>query len=178
MTMTETKVDHGQANAAAWYETIKEQLEALQGWDKAARDAGWESFHDKFNVLCWKDTDGMTWAGTAKQLCAEFDILPDDRDIDAAMTEIQEGPLSVMVRDGWRQPGAPAEDSAEEFEILLSTGGPALRIWGTLRNGQPDECELQHQDWGTPWTKWVPEPYDPEYRDTLSAYAACFYFGD
>jgi hypothetical protein len=61
-------------------------------------------------------------------------------------------------------------------KILLSTGGPALRIWGTLTRGEPDECELQMQDWGTPWAKWAPEPYDPEYRDTLRAYASCFYF--
>ena len=137
--MTDTTVDHGQANAAAWYETIKELVGRL---NEAAGD----------------------------------DQAEQDRE--ATFTEIQEGPLSVMVRDGWRQPGG-ASEGAEEFEILLSTGGPALRIWGWLDgSNQPKECELQHQDWGTPWTKWVPAPYDNTFHDTLLIYASQFYFGD
>lgn len=41
----------------------------------SARRDGWEPFRDKYGVLCWKDaSDGMTWAGTAKQLCIAFDI--------------------------------------------------------------------------------------------------------
>lgn len=37
--------------------------------------------------------------------------------------------------------------------VLLSTGGPALRIIGGLDEyGQPNEPRLQWQDWGTPWT--------------------------
>ena len=138
-------LESAKRNAVAWYENIKEMVEALK-------------------VAAKKDYETSD--------CA---------DRENAEQAIQEGPLSVMVRDGWRQPGGqvgPNPEPAEEFEILLSTGGPALRIWGTLKNGEPDECELQMQDWGTPWTKWVPEPYDPECRDTLRAYAACFYFGD
>lgn len=176
---TTTDSDGTKANAKGWYETIKEQLAALQGYEKAANDAGWTQFTDEFGVLCWQHTDESTWAGTAEDLCNEQGIdVEEDED---ARRAIDEGPLSVQVRDGWRSPGAEvrADDSPEEFEILLTTGGPALRIWGTLgAHGEPDECELQIQDWGTPWTKWVPEPYDPEYRDTLRAYASCFYFGE
>lgn len=174
------KYEGARANAKGWYETIKEQVEAVQGWEKAAHDAGWEPFKDSYGVACWCDNlDGTMFAGTAEQLC-EYHVLQVDENEDARR-ELEEGPLSVMVRDGWRSPGGevgPNPEPAEEFEILLSTGGPALRIWGTLSHGEPDECELQMQDWGTPWTKWTPEPYDPEYRNTLRAYASCFYFRD
>jgi hypothetical protein len=125
----------------------------------------------KANALGWYETINELVERTNNQELNE-------KDREAAMTEIQEGPLEVAVRDGWHSPGQPSQDGAEEFYILLSTGGPALRIWGTLDNGQPAECELQMQDWFTPWIKWVPEPYDSEYRDTLRAYASCFYFGD
>ena len=40
-----------------------------------AKDAGWTSFRDAHNVPCWRDaSDGMTWAGTAEELCKEFDL--------------------------------------------------------------------------------------------------------
>jgi hypothetical protein len=89
-----------------------------------------------------------------------------------AEQRIQESVLSVSVRDGWRVPGSPSEDGPEEYEILLSTGGPALRIWGKLDRGQPDSAELQMQDWGTPWTRY------PAPEATLLAFAAHFYFGE
>jgi hypothetical protein len=120
--------------------------------------------------------NALGWYETIKEQIETLEA-DEDEDEDARRT-IEEGPLEVAVRDGWHSPGQPSQDGAEEFYILLSTGGPALRIWGTLDNGQPAECELQMQDWFTPWVKWVPEPYDPEYRDTLRAYASCFYFGD
>jgi hypothetical protein len=64
-------------------------------------------------------------------------------DQEAAREEIQEGPLSVLIRDGWRQPGQAADEGVEEFEILLSTGGPALRLYGKLgRYGEPEDAEL------------------------------------
>lgn len=102
----------------------------------------------------------------AKQIGSD-DFTGEQRD------EIMQEPLSVMVRDGWRQPGA-ASDGAEEYEILLSTGGPALRIYGRLdQYDEPADAELQAQDWGTPWTR-VPD-CDPE---VLLTYARCFYFGN
>lgn len=93
--------------------------------------------------------------------------------VEAVREEIQEGPLSVLVRDSWHEPGKPSEDGSEEYEILLSTGGPALRIWGKLgMHGEPDSAELQMQDWGTPWGRY------PAPEATLLAYARCFYFGE
>ena len=60
-----------------------------------------------------------------------------------------------MVRDGWRDPGADS-DGPEEFEILLSTGGPASRIRGTLdQYGEPDTFHVEVQDWFKPWQSFV-----------------------
>lgn len=95
--------------------------------------------------------------------------------------EIAEAPLSVLIRDNWHQPGADRSDSDQvypvEYEILLTTGGPALRIYGRLDNyNQPDEWPLlQWQDWGVEWTT-LPDGH--EHRDELQAFANSFYYGD
>lgn len=73
--------------------------------------------------------------------------------IEALQDEIREAPLSVQVRSGWTDPGALME--AEEFEILLTTGGPALRIMGDLDvHGEPRRAYMQVQEWGVPWTDY------------------------
>lgn len=68
--------------------------------------------------------------------------------------------------------GAEAED--EEFMILLSTGGPALRIRGELSSGEPDRAWLEYQDWGTPWTEHVATGSD---HAALLTFCRVFYFG-
>lgn len=88
-----------------------------------------------------------------------------------AETRIQEDALSVEVRSGWCSLGE--ELKAEEFNILLATGGPAVRILGELRDGEAYRAWLEVQDWGTPWTRY----FDIS-QDTLLAYARCFYFGE
>ncbi len=121
-------------------------------------------------------TNAQGWLETVCELVSRLDG-NDKTDQEAAREEIQEGPLSVMVRDGWRQPGSPHNDEfPEEYEILLTTGGPALRIYGKLnKHCEPDEWpELQYQDWGTLWTSL---PIGEE-RDALVTYACQFYFGD
>lgn len=134
---------HARQNAKGWYESIADYAERLERADEG----------DK--------------VGSAAA--------------EAVREEIQESVLSVMVlsvmvRDGWRLPGSECdgnENTAEEFEILLSTGGPALRLWGKLgQHGEPESCEMQMQDWGIPWTRY------PTPEDTLLAFARCFYFGE
>lgn len=95
---------------------------------------------------------------------------------------IQESPLSVQVRSGWRDPSQLAGDGTlgdappEEFEILLSTGGPALRIRGELdEHCQPYRAWLEYQDWGTPWTEFHGEGAPSQ--ETLVAFCSVFYFG-
>ena len=88
--------------------------------------------------------------------------------VDDVRQRIHEMPLSVLIRDGWRQPGERGEPA--EFEILLSTGGPALRIYGDI-GGEPF---LQWQDWGTPWTTY--HDTTGEEDEALRAFTNHFYF--
>ena len=90
-----------------------------------------------------------------------------------AEQQIQEDALSAQVRSGW-------EDNAEDFTpaefcLLLTTGGPAVRIIGELDGGEPTQARLEVQDWGTPWTEHCTTGDDNE---ALLTYARCFYFGE
>ena len=82
---------------------------------------------------------------------------------------IHESVLSVCVRSDWHSPGEIGEP--DEYHILLSTGGPALRIWGKLGDhGEAISAELQMQDWGTPWGRY------PAPEAVLLDFAQNFYF--
>jgi hypothetical protein len=103
--------------------------------------------------------------------------LREDEDCDRAREAILEDALSVLVRSGWYAPGSDAGEP-EEFEILLCTGGPAVRLIGTLDNyGEPDSVGMQVQDWFQPWTDFDPATGDED-EDVLLTYARCFYFGE
>ena len=70
------------------------------------------------------------------------------------LEEILEMPLEVSVRSGWQSIGE--ELKPEEYLILLTTGGPAVRIVGDLDSyGCPSRARIQYQDWGTPWKEYV-----------------------
>lgn len=104
------------------------------------------------------------------------DLVARSKDGDeAAYDEIQEGPLSIQVRSDWQSPTGDNLDASDgEYFILLSTGGPALRIFGDLGGHcSPINARLQWQDWGTPWTD-----FDPETDSVVHEYAAQFYFGE
>ena len=97
-----------------------------------------------------------------------------DEQQEQARGTIENDPLSVEVRSGWCSPGSEDYGTPEEYKILLSTGGPAIRIIGQLSEyGEPETAVLQVQDWFQPWT---------DYRDAeesvLLDYARCFYFGN
>ena len=84
--------------------------------------------------------------------------------------------LSVEFRSRWYSSlydrvriGEPAE-----FKILLSWGGPALRIIGELDNYGPVNPKLQYQDWGTLWTDLE---ITEDQQDALNWFCNCFYFG-
>lgn len=100
-----------------------------------------------------------------------------DGDSDDIIESIYGSPLSVRVRGGWYAPGAEDKGGEpEEFEILLTTGGPALRIVGDLDRGQPEKPRLQWQDWGTPWTD--AGNISEQDEAALLTFARQFYFGD
>ena len=84
----------------------------------------------------------------------------------------RELPLSVLVRSDWHHP--MGESSYSEFEILLSTGGPAVRVLGDLDSYlEPYRPGLQFSDWGVDWTD------HPESNcDALLWFAGLFYFGE
>lgn len=119
------------------------------------------------------------WLVSIEDMLAEFNAAdegnedcPNDRH-EKAEQVIHESVLAVQVRDSWRDPGE-ARDRVppDEFMILLTTGGPALRIIGRLDDySNPTSAELQYQDWGTPWTRY------PAPEATLLEFAQCFYFG-
>ena len=112
------------------------------------------------------------WLASIEEMLEVANKAASDSNREEAEQTIHESVLSVLVRDGWREPGKPSEDGADEYEILLTTGGPALRIWGKLGDrGEPETAELQMQDWGTPWTRY------PAAEATLLAFVSYFYFG-
>lgn len=93
---------------------------------------------------------------------------------DDAREAIQNDTLSVEVRKDWYAPGHE-DDKPSEFQILLCTGGPAVRIMGELDDYcEPQRAWLEYQDWGTPWTQLFNE-ID---QDTLLQYCQQFYFGE
>ena len=122
-------------------------------------------------------TNGRGWYQNIVELLEKLDHAADGSFRDDVQREIEEGPLSIMVRDGWRSPTAGAlgeHAGADEYEILLSTGGPALRIYGQIGEyNEPKTAELQAQDWFTPWVR-VPDCEE----EKLLAYARCFWFGE
>ena len=92
-----------------------------------------------------------------------------------AETAIQEDALSIEVRTGWYAPGEAMDAETAEFNILLCTGGPAVRIIGTLAAADPDTARLEYQDWGTPWTEYR---LTSDEEETVLRYCRCFYFGE
>jgi hypothetical protein len=106
---------------------------------------------------------------------AEAQEKNNDDEIAKAIETIQEDALGVEIREGWHVPNNDGEPA--EYNILLCTGGPAVRIIGDLdQYKMPISAELQYQDWGTPWIEYT--DIDTEERGALILYAEQFYFGE
>lgn len=109
----------------------------------------------------------------------------DDSTIDIVEEDIRANALSVEFRTGWYTFEQGADTKPAEYRILLTTGGQALQLTGSLSEyGEPETAELEHQDWGTPWTRSFPYIHTKDgvewdtYQETLLAFARCFYFGE
>lgn len=101
--------------------------------------------------------------------------IEDDDSLEEAVEAIQADALSVQVRCPWQSPG---EEGVKpyEYNILLCTGGPAVRIIGTLSEyAEPDSARIEYQDWGTPWTDY---PLTSEEEAIVLEYAQQFYYGE
>ena len=102
--------------------------------------------------------------------------LEDGEEVDGqdAREAITDDALSVAVRSDWHTPGESREEA--EYTILLCTGGPAVRITGTLATfSEPDSASIEYQDW---FTAWQPLYTTVEEDAALLTYAQQFYFGD
>jgi hypothetical protein len=154
MTSTMTKeLSHAEQNAEEWAATIAAICEAHQ--------------------FCTEEGEGRHLSREAKVLlhAFKFDGTNHGQVLEAIEEQSREQPLAVDVRSGWTRPD---ELEPEEFQILLSTGGPALRIVGDLNaHLEPCSARLEHQDWNTPWTKWPAAD-----SDALLWFAGLFWFGE
>lgn len=161
------------------YSAIVEMVDALDRKASAVRYAATKTADQCRELLVENDAvlDGDEDLESLQEMLADMiddeAFEPDDFEFDeeAASEAIQEDPLSLEVRSGWTSMGSDLE--AEEYCLLLSTGGPAVRIIGELNNGEPTSAKLEVQDWWTPWTE-----YRKADDDVLMKYVGRFYFGD
>ena len=137
-----------------------------------------EELKDERDSFETADYDGKSWeqikSDDADELAELLAAAGGCADREHAEQRIQEDALSVEVRSGWVIRGENMV--AEEFNILLTTGGPAVRILGELdEHGEPRRAWLEVQDWGKAWTEYFPGTGS---QDVLLTYARCFYFGE
>lgn len=164
----ETNTDTARAQAEAQLQHIRELLE----WQSHANKC---DKHDADSACEFGNYTSREFVGQITGNMTDYRIAT--HDTDTATQAIHELPLSVMVRSEWFSVGLHRNEiRIAEFEILLCTGGPAVRITGTLnQHGEPETARLEYQDWGTPWTEYVEylKPADP----ALLRFSNQFYFG-
>jgi hypothetical protein len=181
----ETKERDLQEIGAAAYSSILDMVNALEcDWERLAE------LREERAGLDGADFD--LWAEDNLEELHELETMAGEAsDREDAEQRIQEDPLSIEVRSGWVSPSHASLSTgdrmqAEEFCILLSTGGPAVRIMGELdENCEPYRAWLEVQDWFTPWTQYfgTTSRSDPGMlenqasQDVLLTYARQFYFG-
>lgn len=99
------------------------------------------------------------------------EIAGDYEDQDAVIEAMLDNALSCEVRSGWSD--NPEGLTAEEFRIVLCTGGPHVEIMGELNEfKEPDRAWIQFTDWGTPMALLASE------GEVLLTYCQQFYFGE
>ena len=98
----------------------------------------------------------------------------EEEEIEQTRESILNSALSVEFRSGWST--NPEELEIKEFKILLTWGGPALRVIGDLdQYKQSENIKLQFQDWGTFWTDFE---ITESQQEALNWFVNCFYFGE
>lgn len=174
--------NHAKEQARAQYESIAQMVAALEcDYDRLEelRDerSDWLAENPGRFIEPNDPRDGARWAlafpDEAEELAELSEAAGEYESLEDAERAIREDPLSVEVRTGWYPPGDDKPDP-EEFQILLCTGGPAVRIRGELDQwAEPASARLQYQDWFTPWTDYLETD-----EATLLAFCREFYFGE
>ena len=137
--------------------------------------------------------NAQSWYQSIHDMIACLETSDESSDQHEAIEQkIRESVLSVETRSDWQTTHFVNERGAmfvpAEYRILLTTGGPALRLIGELdQHGEPKTAVLQIQDWFLPWTDYRPlsssqsgddKPYvDGDCEDVLLTFARQFYFG-
>lgn len=155
-----TNNDHAEANGRSWIETI------------AAAHEAWDFCRLEFHHLSEEACD---LSDEARECLKDHGFDGDNHDEvgEAIEQAMRESALSVEVRSGWQTPDSPLDP--EEFQILLTTGGPALRLVGELDGSEPARCWFEVQDWGTPWTAlFTRHEFEANAKDW---FASLFWFG-
>jgi hypothetical protein len=152
------QLSHAEQNAEAWSDAIT---------------AAWEAYG-----FCCEEGEGKYLSREAKAVLKGHGYDGTNYDVVAEWIEdeMRNAPLSVEIRSGWREPGDGDSVDPDEFRILLSTGGPALRVMGELEHCEPSRCWLECQDWGTPWTRHFSR--SAERATALRWFASLFYYGE
>ena len=153
--MTQRDEDNARNQAAAQFASICEMIAASEmDWDRLEELRDLRADHEADMA---DDTDPKPWAiaypDEAEELAELEETAGEYTSQEDAERAIYENPLSVEYRSGWTSYGDDMQP--EEFQILLCTGGPAVRIMGELGfDGEPSRAWLEYQDWGTPWTQY------------------------
>jgi len=154
------------------YDRLEELRDELQ--DAFSSESDSNDPDDTGAFIAWvknaEDDIDHTLNDAAEEYLGLVSDAGDHEDRESAEQHVLEDALSVEYRSGWVTD--KSEMIAEEYCILLSTGGPATRIVGDLdEHGEATSARLQVQDWGTPWTEHFVDSSD---REALLTYARCF----
>lgn len=148
------------------YDRLEELREERDSYEPEENDDGTPILDENGVALTWADAN----EDDAEELAELEAAAGECESREDAETRIQEDALSLQFRSGWVS--SREEMEPDEFELLLTTGGPAVRIIGEIRDGQAHHPVLQVQDWGTPWTDY----YEEGVSDVLESYCGCFCF--
>jgi hypothetical protein len=143
---TTNDTNHAQENARGHLEQIS-QLHRLSDW---AQDDSLPA-----SGLAWSDRARLRELAPWGANLSPHASRGRGRDglFEAIEQEAQEQPLSVEVRGAWHAPSEQPDEQPDEWKILLTWGGPALRLRGDFgRHGEPTNPAMEYQDWSTPWT--------------------------
>lgn len=146
------------------YERLEELRDERDNYEPETDDDGNPLLDENGVVLTWHDANPDDSEELADLESAAGDCTSDDD----ARERIQDDPLSLRIF-GERIDG---EWTADRFELLLTTGGPAVRIMGELDENEPTRAWLEVQDWGTPWTDY----HESGIGDVLLDYCRVFCF--